>query len=64
MEGGEGGEPGEDDGVDGCDEGPLPAAGLVADGDEGRDAREVQQNEDHVGKSTCRSDRLLESDRQ
>ena len=41
MEGGECGDPGDDDGVDCCDEGPFPAAGFIADGDEGSDAREV-----------------------
>lgn len=60
VEGGEGCDPGEDNGVDSCEEGPFPAAGLVADGDEGRDAREVQQDEDHVGQSTGWGDRMLQ----
>lgn len=60
MEGGEGCEPCEDDGVDRRDDGPFPAAGLVADGDEGRHAWEIKQDEDHVGQGTCRGDRMLQ----
>ena len=58
MEGGEGCYPGKDNGVYGCEQGPFPAAGLVADGDEGRHAREVQQDEDHVGQGAGWGDRM------
>lgn len=60
VEGGEGCDPGEDNGIDGCEQGPFPAAGLVADGDEGRYAREVQQDEDHVCQSTGWGYRMLQ----
>ena len=61
MVGSEGGEPCEDDGVDRGEEGPLPAAGFVADGDECRYAREVQQDEDHVGQCAGWGDGMLQS---
>lgn len=60
MEGSEGCDPGEDNGIDGCEQGPFPAAGLVADGDESRHAREVQKDEDHVGQSAGRGDCMLQ----
>ena len=60
VEGGEGCDPSEDNGVDGCEEGPFPAAGLVADGDEGRYAREVQQDEYHVGQGAGWGDCMLQ----
>ena len=50
----EGCDPGQDDGVDCCDDGPFPSAGLVPYGDEGRHTREVEEDEDHIGKCACR----------
>ena len=61
MEGSESCDPSEDNGVDGCDNGPFPAAGFVADGDEGRHAWEIQQDEDHVGQCAGWGDGMLQS---
>ena len=59
FEGREGGHPGEDDSIDGCDDGPLPAAAFVLDGNEGGYAREVEEDEHHVGKGAGRCYGLL-----
>lgn len=64
MISGEGSEPCKDDGVDRCEEGPFPTAGFVAYGDECRYAREVQQDEDHVGQGAGWSDGMLQGIRE
>lgn len=49
AEGDEGGYPGEKDGIDCRDDGPFPTSALVLYGNEGRYAREVEEDEDHIG---------------
>ena len=48
AEGDEGGYPGDKDGIDSCHYGPFPSAAFVLYGDEGRYAREVEEDEDHI----------------
>ena len=60
AEGGERQEPGSCQGHSGREEGPFPAAGLVTDGEEGRYAREVEQDEYQIGEGAGRSRVLLE----
>ena len=57
MEADEGGEPGDHHRVDADRHGPAPFAGLVLDRHKGSDAREIQENEYHIGHRGRQGDR-------